>query len=113
MGIEAFDLGILLNNALDNAIEACQKTAAHRFISLRSYTKGRMFFLVVENAYDGKQLIEEGGLCRTTKEDAQMHGLGMKNMKSCVERYYGTMEHETGKNTFILTLMLQAGEGHP
>ncbi len=113
LGIEAFDLGILLNNALDNAIEACQKTAAHRFISLRSYTKGRMFFLVVENTYDGKQLIEEGGLCRTTKEDAQMHGLGMKNMKSCVERYYGTMEHETGKNTFILTLMLQAGEGHP
>ncbi len=112
LGIEAFDLGILLNNALDNAIEACQKTVAdHRFISLRSYGKGRMFFLVVENTYDGKQLIEEGGLCRTTKMDTQMHGLGMKNMKSCVERYYGTMEYEISGDTFILTLMLQAGEG--
>lgn len=109
LGIEAFDLGILLNNALDNAIEACQKTAAHRFISLRSYSKGRMFFLVVENTYDGKRLIEEDGLCRTTKKDTQMHGLGMKNMKSCVERYYGTMEYEVSQDAFILTLMMQAG----
>ncbi len=112
VGIAAFDLGILLNNALDNAIEACLKMAGnHRFISLRSYTKGRMFFLVVENTYDGKRLIEEGGLCRTTKEDVQLHGLGMKNMKSCVERYYGAMEYEASRDTFILTLMLQAGEG--
>lgn len=109
LGIGAFDLGILLNNALDNAIEAGLKTAGdHRFVSLRSYTKGRMFFLVVENTYDGKRPIEEGGLFRTTKKDTQLHGLGMKNMKSCVERYYGTMEYEVSQDTFILTLMLQA-----
>lgn len=109
LGIGAFDLGILLNNALDNAIEAGLKTAGdHRFVSLRSYTKGRMFFLVVENTYDGKRPIEEGSLFRTTKKDTQLHGLGMKNMKSCVERYYGTMEYEVSQDTFILTLMLQA-----
>ncbi len=109
LGIGAFDLGILLNNALDNAIEAGLKTAVdHRFVSLRSYTKGRMFFLVVENTYDGKRPIEEGGLFRTTKKDTQLHGLGLKNMKSCVERYYGTMEYEVLRDTFILTLMLQA-----
>ena len=108
-GIEAFDLGILLNNALDNAIEACLKTTGdNRFIRLRSYTKGRMFFLAVENGYDGKPLIEEEGFCHTTKEDAQLHGLGMKNMKSCVERYYGTMEYEAACGTFTVTLMLQA-----
>lgn len=109
-GIEAFDLGILLNNALDNAIEACRKVEqSSRLIRLRSYGKGRMFFLVVENAYDGKPLIEEGGVCRTAKKDAQLHGIGMKNMKSCVERYFGTMEYEARQGTFVLTLMLQAG----
>lgn len=111
-GIEAFDLGILLNNALDNAIEACRKAEEERrFIRLRSYAKGRMFFLVVENGYDGKALPEEDGVCRTTKEDSQMHGIGMKNMRSCVERYYGTMEYEADRKVFVLTLMLQAVEG--
>ncbi len=111
-GIEAFDLGILLNNALDNAIEACRKVEqGRRLIRLRSYGKGRMFFLVVENGYDGKPTKEEGGVCRTTKRDAQLHGIGMKNMKSCVERYFGTMEYETRQGIFVLTLMLQAEEG--
>lgn len=108
-GIEAFDFGILLNNALDNAIEACRKVeAGRRFIRLRNYTKGRMVFLVVENGFDEKPLIKDGDVCRTTKADAQMHGLGMKNMKSCVERYYGTMTYEIVQDTFILTLMMQA-----
>ena len=34
----------------------------------------------------------------------------MKNMRSCVERYYGTMEYEADKETFVLTLMLQSME---
>lgn len=110
-GIEAFDLGILLNNALDNAIEACQKVdVSRRFIKLRSYGKGRMFFVVVENGYDGKVPAEHDGVCQTTKKDSQLHGLGMKNMKSCVERYYGTMEYEANQESFLLTLMLQAGK---
>lgn len=110
-GIEAFDLGILLNNALDNAMEACRKAEERRrFIRLRSYVKGRMFFLVVENGYDGKALLEEDGVCRTTKEESQMHGIGMKNMRSCVERYYGTLEYEAAKDTFVLTLMMQSVE---
>lgn len=110
-GIEAFDLGILLNNALDNAIEACLKVQENRrYINLKSYAKGRMFFLVAENGYDGKSLREEGGVCHTTKDETQLHGIGMKNMRSCVERYYGTMEYEADKETFVLTLMLQSME---
>lgn len=110
-GIEAFDLGILLNNALDNAIEACLKVQENRrYINLKSYAKGRMFFLVAENGYDGKALREEGGVCHTTKDETQLHGIGMKNMRSCVERYYGTMEYEADKETFVLTLMLQSME---
>ncbi len=69
-----------------------------------------MFFLVVENGYDGKALREEGGVCHTTKDETQLHGIGMKNMRSCVERYYGTMEYEADKETFVLTLMLQSME---
>lgn len=109
--IEAFDLGIVLNNALDNAIEACRKMPEERKkeIRFRGYVKGRMFFLVVENTYDGTGMRIKDGKLLTTKNDEEVHGLGMSNMQSCVEKYYGTMQYELGENRFILTIMLQGG----
>ena len=111
--IEAFDIGILLNNALDNAIEACRrvKKNENRTIRFTGYIKGRMFFLVVENSYDGTAVRIEGNELRTTKADEGVHGLGMSNMRSCVEKYYGTMQYEPGEDTFILTIMLQGKNG--
>lgn len=109
LGIEAFDLGIVLNNALDNAIEACRKIPEERGreIRVRGYIKGRMFFLAVENTYDGTVVRTQDGELRTTKADEEMHGLGMSNMRSCVEKYYGTMQYEMRDGLFILTVMLQ------
>ena len=109
LGIEAFDLGIVLNNALDNAIEACRKILKeqNREIKFRGYVKGRMFFLIVENAYDGTTMRIKDGELMTTKSDEEIHGLGMSNMRSCVEKYYGTMQYELGENKFTLTIMLQ------
>lgn len=111
LGIEAFDLGILLNNALDNAIEACRKVPEEqeRKIRFRGYGKGRMFFIVVENSCDG-ELRQSGNGLLTTKEDTSMHGYGMSNMRSCVEKYYGTMQYEVGQGCFTLTIMLQGDD---
>ena len=113
LAIEAFDLGIVLNNALDNAIEACRKVPEdrNREIHFRGYTKGRMFFLVVENTYDKTAIHSQEGRLRSTKEDTHMHGLGMNNIYSCVEKYYGTMQYETGGEMFTLTIMMQGRDG--
>lgn len=112
LAIEAFDIGILLNNALDNAIEACRRVAEERkrFIRFRSYVKGRMFFIVVENSCDETIMCVEYGRLRTTKPDDGTHGLGMNNMRSCVEKYYGTMQYEVKEGCFILTLMMQGNK---
>lgn len=109
-GIEAFDLGILLNNALDNAIEACKKCNQETVpvIRLHSYIKGRMFFLRIENNCDRNEIsYTEDHTLQTTKEDDSMHGIGLKNMNSVVERYFGTMTYEIGDDIFCLTIMLQ------
>lgn len=112
LGIEAFDLGILLNNALDNAIEACRKCAGKQIlhIRVRSYQKGRMFFIHMENDCDGGLLPQGSAVSKTlqtTKPDKWMHGIGMQNMRSVVERYFGTMTYEVRENVFMLTIMLQ------
>ena len=108
LGIEAFDLGILLNNALDNAIEACRKCAGKQMlhIRVRSYQKGRMFFIHMENDCDSR-LSAVSKTLQTTKPDKWMHGIGMQNMRSVVERYLGTMSYEIRDDVFILTIMLQ------
>lgn len=109
LGIEAFDLGILLNNALDNAIEACRNVPRNRGRSIRfhGYTKGRMFFVIIENSYDRSMMQQEGDVLRTTKSDKESHGFGMNNMRSCVEKYYGTMQYEMEEERFVLTIMMQ------
>ncbi|MDE5933143.1 MAG: ATP-binding protein, partial [Lachnospiraceae bacterium] len=112
LGIEAFDLGILLNNALDNAIEACAKCRKRLCeISVHSYQKGRMFFLRIENDCDGGNIrYTEEKTLQTTKEDEWIHGIGLRNMQSVVERYYGTMNYEIRDDRFFLTIMLQGRE---
>lgn len=112
LGIEAFDLGILLNNALDNAIEACRKISAdrERLIRFRGYAKGRMYFVVVENTYDGTILPSGADSLQTTKTDKDRHGFGIRNIRSCVEKYYGTMQYEAEEGKFVLTIMLQGKE---
>lgn len=113
LGIEAFDMGILLNNALDNAIEGCRKCIGKNSLEIRvrSYRKGRMFFLRIENDCDIQSVIySHENILQTTKEDDWMHGIGLKNMKSVVERYYGTMSHEIRDDVFYLTIMLQEKE---
>lgn len=110
LGISAFDLSILLNNGLDNAIEASQKEKAP-YIRLESYVKGNMFFIEIRNAFSGS-LKEDaaGSVLKTSKPDPAFHGLGIKNMRNCAEKYYGTLRYTVGSGEFLLTVMLQGKE---
>ena len=46
-----YDVSIILNNALENAVEACGKVAENPYISLRSYEKGNLFIVAFFNFY--------------------------------------------------------------
>ena len=59
-----------MNNALINAVEASEKTHGEKRIELRSYEKGSLFFVEVENNFDGGLIWEKDAeLPATTKED--------------------------------------------
>ena len=110
LGISAFDLSILLNNGLDNAIEASQKEKTP-YIRLESYVKENMFFIEIRNAFSGSlKEGRQGAVLQTSKPDPEIHGLGIKNMRNCAEKYYGTLKHTSGKGEFLLTVMLQGKE---
>ncbi len=110
LGISAFDLSILLNNGLDNALEASEREE-NGYIRLDSYVKGNMFFIEIRNRYSGELHPDESGRnLVTNKPDPSIHGLGLKNMKGCAEKYYGTLRWEHKEDEFLLAVMLQGKE---
>ena len=109
--IDIYDIAVILNNALDNAFEACQKLDGHREISLKSYMKGTLFFVEIENDFAGSVTIDrETGLPMTSKKDKRLHGIGLSNIQKCARKYMGDVDIEIrsdgGRKRFMLTVMM-------
>ena len=110
MGFDVYDISVILNNALQNALEACGKVPGGS-IEVRSYLRGSLFFIEVTNDFAGRLDWQEGAdLPATSKADRQQHGLGLLNIARCAEKYKGTVDIETvekdGQQKFCLTVML-------
>ncbi len=104
---DAFDLGIILHNLLQNALEACQNLAGERYISLAGRRQGRFFLIEVQNPFAGQLVLGENGLPSTTKEDALLHGLGLSQVRREAEKYTGELELKTDGQIFCATVLLQ------
>ena len=111
--IQSYDIGVILGNALDNAIEACKKQkaaeqGAETFIRLYSFSKRKMFFIRVENSFDGEVIRRQGAeFPTTTKPDQKVHGIGLTNIKNTAEKYHGGVDWTVKNRVFTLTVMLK------
>ena len=108
-GFDAFDVGIILQNLLQNAVEACEKVEeGERFIVLTGKRKGRFFLIEVKNSFTGEVVFGQDGLPVTTKqEDAPMHGIGLANVRREAERYMGELELKAIQQEFSAAVLLQ------
>ena len=115
--IPVFDMGIILNNLLDNAIEACEKLEPGKgFIRLSLKRKKQFLILYVENSFDGTGSVSKGSpLPPTTKQSIlpgiiTEHGIGLENVRDIAERYFGGVNIKVKGDVFHVTVMLQQGE---
>ena len=115
--IPVFDMGIILNNLLDNAIEACEKLETGKgFIRLSLKRKKQFLILYVENSFDGAVPVSKGSsLPPTTKQSIlpgiiTEHGIGLENVRDIAERYFGGVNIKVKGDVFHVTVMLQQGE---
>ena len=116
--IPVFDLGIILNNLLDNAIEACEKLESGKgFIRLMLKRKKQFLLLEVENSFDGTVPVQtDGGLALPTTKQSTLpgiiteHGIGLENVRDVAERYFGGVSIKVKGEVFHVTVMLQQGE---
>ena len=113
LDIQSYDIGVILGNALDNAIEACKKLkeveqGEETFIRLYSFSKRKMFFIRVENSFDGVVIRKKGAeFPATTKSDRKVHGIGLTNIKNTADKYHGGVDWEVSNKIFTLTVMLK------
>jgi hypothetical protein len=106
--VDAIDLGVILGNALDNAIEACKKipndnakTIFAKILHIEDYIS-----IVVENTVDKPVHIVDG-MVASTKNNS-FHGYGIKNIKAVVEKYDGDVQLHYEANKFSINMLLKS-----
>ena len=93
------DLSTLMNNLLDNAVEAAEQ-ADERFIQVYIFSKWSMHDgLVIKNSCAISPKAENGEL-KTTKQNKKTHGVGTKSIRKTLKKYdavYGWKYDENSK----------------
>lgn len=106
--LDGFDLGIILQNLLQNAVEACRREPeGARSIWLTGRRRGRFFLVEVENTCTGRVVWGPEGLPLTTKEEPAIHGVGLANVRRTAEKYTGELELRWDGQTFSAAVLLQ------
>ena len=98
------DTSILFGNLLDNAIEAAEKTDNKR-ITLEIKQKGDYLSIVICNSIN-ESVLENNKDLATTKRDKEFHGIGIKSIKSIVEKYNGMIQYYEEDNEFYCDILL-------
>lgn len=110
--IDVYDMGVILNNALENAIEAAALVERDKYVSIHSYVKGNLFFIEVENSFARDVVMnKESGMPESSKSNKKLHGMGLINVQRCARKYKGDIDIviDTSKREmqiFNLTVMM-------
>ena len=105
--ISPCDIYAVFGNLIDNAIEAAEKLAdtEKRIINVRATTHESLMMIEVENLYDG-DVVFDGGLPVTTKENRGTHGYGMRSVEYIVGTYGGTFNVQAKNGVFRAKILI-------
>lgn len=100
MPFKGADLSLILGNLLENAVEAAEKVEENRYINVKMKFDKNNLLLFVENSYKGKLLKTRDSRLKSTKSDAENHGVGLASVYRAVAKYHGSViieDSEPGK----------------
>lgn len=106
MKIKDEDLGVLLGNAFDNAVEASEyveKDKREIWIEI-THEKGYLY-IFVRNRYQGKIEHDKEHRLVSRKEES-FHGWGIYSMKKIAKRYHGQVKLDWEGDIFSLEIIL-------
>jgi len=114
-GYDPYDVGIILSNLLENALEACaEQQGDGRYVSLSGRREKKFFLIQVKNSCKGRPVFGKDGLPLSTKKavpgSLAAHGIGLSNVRREVEKYLGDMDIRTEDGIFCVAVLLQERE---
>ncbi|HBD64114.1 MAG TPA: hypothetical protein DC038_06700 [Clostridiales bacterium] len=100
INIDKEDICRVLNNIINNAIEACENVE-EKYIRLQIDMISNSLVIKSENPFKG-EVKKEGNKIITLKRDKARHGYGLKSVRGIAEKHGGFMNINHGSNIFIL-----------
>lgn len=101
--MDIVDFSALLNNLLDNAIHGASSSKERR-LEVQIASKKGFDIITVKNSID-ESVLEKNAELISTKEEPG-HGYGMKQIRSIVEKYDGTIDIYEKNHMFTVSIML-------
>ena len=102
--LNAFDLSVIMNNALNNCME--NVSGYDPYISISSFRKNSIFMITIKNSFGGQLNFGDSDLPETTKSGRE-HGMGLNNIRRVARMYMGDISLEQGNEEVILSIMMQ------
>ena len=102
--LNAFDLSVIMNNALNNCME--NVSGDDPYISISSFQKNSIFMITIQNSFEGQLNFGDSDLPETTKSGRE-HGMGLNNIRRVARMYMGDISLEQGNEEVILSIMMQ------
>ena len=101
--IEPIDLCVIFGNALDNAIEACERGhSGHKEINLTIICQKETLFCKIVNTAPFRAKLS----FETVKADKNNHGFGLENIKTALAKYDSEPATEYTDNQFTLKFII-------
>lgn len=92
--VRDIDLCIILSNALDNAVCACNKMdkGLERYIRMTGSIQGELILMEIENSFEGGEMFREG--------------IGLSNIRKVAEKYQGAACIKIENHVVVLSVLL-------
>ncbi|MCM1256946.1 MAG: GHKL domain-containing protein [Roseburia sp.] len=103
--MDPVDICIIFSNAIDNAMESCEKVTGNRYIELGAKKFSCHTMVCMKNPVSDKGR-DKKTFFHTDKEDKNLHGFGISNMRETLKKYHGTLSYEQRGDTLITRILL-------
>lgn len=111
MPIKECDLGVVIGNAIDNAIDATKECKGkEKIIEISMGVKKGSWVMRIRNPFEHALRQDRKGNFISTKEEGHLHGFGLSSIEKIVDRYEGESIAKAEDGYFILTILMNLRE---
>lgn len=111
MPFKGADICLILGNLLENAVEAAQRAEGKKYIKIKiKYDKNNLLVYVTNN-YKGTLVKTKDFKLKSTKPDAENHGVGLASVNRAATKYHGTvMIEDSVPECFTVRVLLYGNQ---